>query len=224
VIVEDSVTAANRRLVEEVAHLQHSELQLEAEVAALREAVSVLEEACALHLDAYDYVPIACVTLDKHGAIRNANRRAVALLGFEKRQLLGVPLLTLLAATYRRRFLEHVLACKRNLDPAAFEVVVMSREKESIPVRLSIRGTAESGGSYAVALTDLRPRDAARAVCQQLEEAERLAREANKIKDGFIAVLTRGARKLRRRARPLARLHLRAYSYGRERAASSGDR
>jgi PAS domain-containing protein len=205
--------ATLRRLLEEIRRLRGNEEQLSAEVAELRETVAALEETRSYSLDAFDLAPIACLTLDRHGTIRNGNRRACSLLRFSKQQLLGVPLLTLLTLAHRRRFLEHVLACRKSPEPTAFEVMVKPSEREPIAVRLSLRWTAEDGGSYAVCLIDLRERDAALADYQRLAQAELEARHANALKDRLIATLSRGARaplSAGRKSRPELRTRVRA--------------
>ena len=213
--IEDETRADSvfRRLLDEIQRSRLSEEQLAAEVAELRETVAQLEETRGYYLDAYDLAPIACLTLDRHGAIRNANRRACGLLHFSKQQLMGVPLLTLLGLFHRRRFLEHVLACRKSPDPTAFEVLMTASECQPIAVRLSLRWTVENGGSYAVCLLDLREREAVLADCQRLAEAERQARNAGAVKDRLIAKLSRGVRaplSPGRQSRPEIRTKVRA--------------
>ncbi|HWZ87268.1 MAG TPA: PAS domain-containing protein, partial [Polyangiaceae bacterium] len=191
---DETHDATHRRLLEEIWQLRGNEEHLNAEVAELRETLAALEETYSHSVDTYDLVPIACLTLDRHGTIQNGNRRACGLLRFSKQQLLGVPLLTLLTLAHRRRFLEHVLACRKSPDPTAFEVMVKPNEREPVAVRLSLRWTEEKGGSYAVFLIDLSERDAALADYQRLAQAELEARHANALKDRLIAALTRGAR------------------------------
>jgi PAS domain-containing protein len=193
-IEDETRDATLQRLLEELERLRSTEEQLSAEVAELREAVLDLEEARHYQLDAYDLAPIACLTLDRHGTIRNANRRACSVLCFSKQQLTGVPLLALLTLAHRRRFLEHVLASRKSPEPSAFEVLVAASEREPVAVRLSIRWTEESGGSYAVCLIDLRERDIALADYQRLVEAARQARVESSAKDRLIEMLNRGVR------------------------------
>jgi PAS domain S-box-containing protein len=183
--------ATLRTLLAEIERLRSNEDQLEAEISQLRETVAELEAACARQVDPFDLAPVACLTLDRHGAIRNANRRALMLLGVNRHQLLGIPLLMLLTSGSRRRFLEHVVATRRSVEPTTFEVTVSSRERGTVPARLSIRWTEDGAENYAVALVDLSERNAAfeRGAC-----AERARLQAEHVRERLIAPLKKATR------------------------------
>jgi PAS domain-containing protein len=179
-------------LLHEVDRLRASEESLRAEVAELLDAQSQFEATHAHKAEMYDFVPVACLTLDRFGAIRAANRAALSLLRLDGPQLLGAPLLCLLAPVHRPRFLSHLAACRRNGKDVAFEVLLKGEGHLGIPVRLLLRA-AECGG-YCVALVDLREREAAFADSARFAESQRVAHQVDQLKNRLIVLLNRGFR------------------------------
>ena len=185
----DAVLSA---LLLEVERLRAIEEVLRAEVAELEEAALSVGATRDHKAEMYDFVPVACLTLDRFGAIREANSWAVSLLRLPRPQLLGVPLLCLLAPVHRPRFLANLLACKRNCKDVAFEVSLKGEGEQAIPARLLIRAIDHDSGGYSVAVVDLREREAAFAESARLAESERATREATQLTSGLLVLLSRG--------------------------------
>lgn len=179
-------------LLREIEALRAREEQLSAEVEQLRESATALEASRDRYLNSYQSSPVACLTLDRVGVIRELNRSASSLLRFDRAQLLGAPLFSLLAPESRRRFLAHLVACQRSSAAMTFEATIQRQGSELIPVRLSILTTPEQDGAYTIVLLDLRERDSALADQRRLVAAERAARESSQLKDRLIATLSRG--------------------------------
>ncbi len=171
----------------ELALLQAENDQLNAEVAQLNEQLFALESARDRYADLYDFVSVACLTLDPHGAITEANRRTVSLVRYERRRLVGTPLMTLVVREHRRRFLEHLAICNRGVEAATFDVTLAPSEGKPIPVRVTIRSNRELGGGFALAMVDMRAIESAQAEQQRLALAEREAQVENQVKSRLIA-------------------------------------
>jgi PAS domain-containing protein len=84
-------------MVEEKAELQKllhelrvHQYELEQQNRQLRETQASLEESRARYADLYDYAPLAYLTFDVHGVIRELNLTAATMLGRERLELLDV--------------------------------------------------------------------------------------------------------------------------------------
>ena len=173
----------------ELAQLQAENDQLNAEVAQLNEQLLALETARDRYADLYDFVSVACLTLDANGAITEANRRTVSLVRYDRQRLVGTPLMTLVIREHRRRFLEHLAICRRGVDAVTFDITLAPSEGKPIPVRITIRSNRELGG-YALAMVDMRAIENAQAEQQRLALAEREAQVENQVKSRLIANLS----------------------------------
>jgi PAS domain-containing protein len=179
----------NARLEAENARLEAENAQLSAEVAELSEQLLAIEEARDRYADLYDFVSVACLTLDRNGAITEANRRTVSLVRHDRRRLLGVPLMTLVVPQHRRQFLDHLLICKKGVDAVTLDLALQPSEGKPIPVRVTIRYNPELGGGYAVAAVDMRAILSAEAEQRRSVAAARAAQAANQVKTRLIASL-----------------------------------
>ncbi len=187
--LDDAVGGALGTLMAEVERLKRVEEQLRAENDHLLDAQRLLEENRDQYSDLFDLAPIAWLTLDEQGIIKNLNLAAMTLLGFGRGYLIGTPLAALLRSDDRRRFLDHLLASQQN-ELLSCEARLLPREGAPIPVRLSTRRTKGTNEGHAITLLDLREREAATAERKRLTAAEREARTANEAKDQFIAMLS----------------------------------
>src|SRR3954453_8855775 len=98
---------------------QHTQQLLEAQVA--------LEESHDRYVSLYDFAPVAFVSLDQSGLIRDLNLAAAQLLGAERSHLVGSPLITFVAPDHKRHFLDHMFKCRRGAVPASTEVTLRPR-------------------------------------------------------------------------------------------------
>src|SRR5437762_6381626 len=147
---------------------QHTQQLLEAQVA--------LEESHDRYVSLYDFAPVAFVSLDQRGIVRDLNLAAAQLLGAERSQLLHAPMLTYVHPASKRAFLDHMLRCRRGNVPAAPELDLPPRPladlRRTRPASLSTGSGVPSngaGGCLRTALLDL-PRQ------RGTEARERLSR------------------------------------------------
>ncbi len=196
---------------EKLALLQAENDQLNAEVAELNVQVTELQAARDRYADLYDFVSVACITLDRGGLITQANRRSVSLLRYGWHRLVGTPLMTLVVREDRRRFLAHLAICMHGVDAVTFELSLAPSEGQPIPVQLTVRCNRELGGGYAVAISDMRALESAHAEQQRLVLAQREAQLENQAQLRLITQLNKAVASLREsvvrlagaRARPL---------------------
>jgi PAS domain S-box-containing protein len=97
-----------KRLLRE---LRLHQLELEMQNRALRETHQELEESRARYADLYDFAPMACMSLDARGCIRELNLAGAALLQQERTFLLGKPFSPFVEPPDLGRFLQHVSQC-----------------------------------------------------------------------------------------------------------------
>lgn len=158
----------------EVARLRAALAASEARRTADREALIVeaelldshreaLEHMVGAYADLYDFMPVAYLSLDASGVVHDANKCATELLGVERLDLLGRPLRLHVAPRDRRRFLDHLLRCRRGGDQVATELRVLTRDRREVPVQAVSKraGSDELGLTYRMVLIDLSERYAA---------------------------------------------------------------
>jgi PAS domain S-box-containing protein len=177
-----------RRSQAALTELQSRHDQLQTENEHLRETVRHLESALNRYADLYDEAPIAYVTIDHLGVIREMNRIASALIGTPRQQIVGMPFTTVLTADERPLFIAHLRECRRG-GAVATKLHLERRDRITVPVELLTRRAPGMPASYRMAIIDLTERQEATRERHQLETAEKAAREANEAKDRSIAIL-----------------------------------
>jgi len=88
--------------VQQLVHeLQVHQIELEMQNDELRRTQLELEAARDRYVDLYDFSPAGYLSLDMSGTIMEANLRAGMLLGFNRQELIGKPLASIIAADDR---------------------------------------------------------------------------------------------------------------------------
>ncbi|HEX4147885.1 MAG TPA: PAS domain S-box protein [Pirellulales bacterium] len=143
--------------------------ELQGQTEQLLEAQELLEQSRDQYADLYDFAPVAYVTLDHAGLVRNINLTGADLLGCERANILHVPLLQYIAADDRRAFLDHLLYCRQGESPRSIELCLRSRSGKVVPVQLVTRRITSIRGAdieFRTALVDITQR-------RQVEETVR---------------------------------------------------
>jgi PAS domain S-box-containing protein len=140
----------------------------------------------------YDFAPVALVTLDHAGIIREANLAAAQLLRRERTALLGLALTGSVARGDREVIRRQLSHCRR--DPAATpvaDVKLAPPDGGIIPVRVITRqAVSDVRQAFLAAILDMSAAEELREGHDRLAASERAAAEASQAKDLFIAVLS----------------------------------
>src|SRR5262245_56831016 len=182
-----------------VAELQVQRVELEAQNEALREAQHNLELSRDRYAELFDLAPIAYVTVDEKGVILNLNFVAGSMLGSNRANLVGFPLVNFVEDEHRGLFWAHLSKCRNGAAHLTTDLTLKIKDRirgihVAIPVQLL---TAPNLGNerpveFRTAILDLRDR------CLAEERAAELIREtalredaerSNKAKDEFMALL-----------------------------------
>jgi PAS domain S-box-containing protein len=185
-----------RRVAEE---LQVYQEEVRVQQAQLIDAQRDLEDSRDRYADLFEYAPVGYLTLDATASIADVNLIAAAMLGFDRVQLIGHPMLVHVAEPDRRRFLEHLTRCRS--EEGATEVHVSLRKHRGgfFPASMVTRraATRNNRGGWHTAVIDLTDTIAAEEGRRRAQE-ERLAHAqkeqallaAAEAKDRFLATLS----------------------------------
>src|SRR6185503_5944922 len=123
--------------------VQARELWLERERLELR---SLRGRYAAIHIELeaererygelFDFAPIGYLTLDGAGIIQSANLAAAQLLDTERGRLIGMPLLTKIVTSDRRRLLDHLRHCRNSFGPSTVDLEIARRDGHTTPAQL----------------------------------------------------------------------------------------
>jgi signal transduction histidine kinase/CheY-like chemotaxis protein len=171
----------NKQLVAEIERLRTENEQLS-------ESRRMADEMRDQYVDLYDCAPLAYLTLDAVGVIRDLNHAAADLLiGDDRRhRLVGTRLKRWVLAADQHLLEGHLRQCA--VTRAALPCELHLRGAE--PVQLWSRRIRPGLRLYPTAIIDLRDRETVAEETRRLTEAEKAARVASQAKDQFIAILS----------------------------------
>ena len=190
----DASASQIRKLVEE---LSVHQTELRAQQRSLEEAQGALELARDRYAALFDFAPIGCISFDSTGMVDEINLTASRLVGVERSRLVGVPFVIWVYQPDRRRFLDHVMRCRRGERMVRSELRLNGPEGP-IDVEFTTKRMEESEKvffySVMVDLTERRrveiDRISAEIEQQKLQHENEAARYASEAKDQFLAVLS----------------------------------
>ena len=84
----------------------------------------------------YDFAPVGAIDLDEEGVIRGINISGAALLGAERRELLGISFASFVPAENLDLYRDHLLACKGSSEGVITELLLKTRK--GIPAKVQI--------------------------------------------------------------------------------------
>lgn len=131
------------------------------------------------YTDLYDAAPVGYLILDRRGAIREANRACVRLLGLQRSRLIQRRLGAFLEAADRLAFNTFLRQAYRRRAAASFEVKLQIDGRPPVEVRMEAR-TGASGRECRVVLTDLTG-------CKRAEEALRQSEQLAQLESVYQA-------------------------------------
>ena len=139
-------------------------------------------------MDLYDCAPLAYVTLDAVGVIRDLNHAASELLRGDDlhHHLVGTRLKRWVREADHPLLAEHLRRCASTREALPCELHL----RDAMPVQLWSRRIRPGLRLFPTALIDLRDRETAAEETRRLTEAEKAARVASQAKDQFIAILS----------------------------------
>jgi PAS domain S-box-containing protein len=174
--------------------LEVYQLELELQNRELRDSQRALEESRDRYVDLYEFAPVAYVTLDNIGTIKDINLTGTVLLGVERQFLLERNLSAWIEKDDLPGFREHLRRAGAE-SVLKTELRLRKRDGQVLPVELLSRSVPGADASaIRLAITDLSERKRAEQERSELlkrEQAARLEAEAaNKAKDEFLAVVS----------------------------------
>jgi PAS domain S-box-containing protein len=132
---------------------------LESEQQRILQAERELDAWHDRYIDLYDFTPVGYLTLNRAGCIVNVNRTGVQLFGYERRHLVGMPLIVLVAKPDRAAFSQHLLKARNATEKQATAELWFSRKGgQSVLLQLaSLRSRETTPGVFRIhtAITDI---------------------------------------------------------------------
>lgn len=120
----DDASARRERLVHE---LEVHQVELELQNRELREAHAALEESRSRYADLYDFAPVAYLTLDTRGVVRELNLTGATMLGQDRARAIGLGFLSLVRVHEPAAFWAHL---RRGIDTRASVVSELRLEPD----------------------------------------------------------------------------------------------
>lgn len=152
----------NRRCVE--LKLRNHDLHM-----ALREAEARRDGAC-------DRVPVACVTLNGRGFIKNINLAGARMLGSDRTALLGLPFSSFVARRAGKDFAHHLMLCRRILQTTEIEFQLADKVPDGPRHVQFISMPVPEAGSRAVVF---------QSVMLDITERKAIETQANEVQNRF---------------------------------------
>jgi PAS domain S-box-containing protein len=126
-------TEEQEKTVEDL-HLHQEELA--AQNRELKDAGKAAEESRDKTADYYDFAPVGAIDLDEDGIIRGINISGTAMLGAERRDLMGLPFASFVPQENQEMYRKHLLECKRSSEGVITELLLNTRK--GVPTKVQI--------------------------------------------------------------------------------------
>jgi PAS domain S-box-containing protein len=139
--------------------------------------------------------PDAMVIVDEQGRIDLVNAQTERLFGYQRDELLGVPVEQLVPARYRHTHVRHrtgyAAAARPRPMGAGLELYGVRKDGTEFPVEISLSPLTTASGTLVVsAIRDITDRKAAEAERTRLLHERAAHAEASRVKDEFLATLS----------------------------------
>jgi PAS domain-containing protein len=122
------------QVIEKMARRDRARKERQAQ--ALEDQILRGKEQAAQDRDAdyYDFAPVGAIDLDEDGIIRGINLSGAALLGAERRDLLGLPFATFVPGEDMDLYRKHLLECRGSSEGVITELLINTRK--GIPAKV----------------------------------------------------------------------------------------
>ena len=138
-----------------VYELQIHQIELEMQNDELRQTQVELEAARDRYMNLYDCAPTGCLTLDLKRVVLEANLPACTLLGMNRKDLLGQPVIRFMAANDQAAVLRHFREVVSTGTRQAYEVDLERQDGAPVSVRFESVAVQDRLGQYTHVLTAL---------------------------------------------------------------------
>jgi PAS domain S-box-containing protein len=154
----------------------HDALRVQNDV--LREVQRALETSCEHYADLYDLAPVAYLTLDHDGVVREANFAGTCLLGLDRVSVIGKPFVDLVRFEDPSAFSSHLGQCVASGVLIETEMTFTTSQGvvEVKALSTPIPKAGLSGGSIRIAFIDVSRRVATERELARVHETERQLR------------------------------------------------
>jgi PAS domain S-box-containing protein len=133
--------------VQQLVHeLQLHQIELDMQNDKLRQIQVELEAARDRYMDLYDFSPVGHLTLDMRSTIVEANLRATTLLGLNRQELIGQPLVRFMAETDQATFQRHCQEVMKTGTRHTCEVQLRPQAGDSCYIYLESLAVHEESG------------------------------------------------------------------------------
>lgn len=141
--------------------LETRQIDFEAKCQALQETLEELEESRNRYAALYDFAPVGYVTLDGKGRMQEINLTGASMIGLERSQLIGTPMLVFIVKSDVKLFLDHLRRCNRTNEKVITELSIKVKNGTPVQVQLLSVPHISTGhflNSYKTIITDITER------------------------------------------------------------------
>lgn len=137
----------------------------------MRHTQLALEESRDRYLNLYEFAPLAYLTLDASGMIAGINLTGTALLGVERKKLLGYPFSHFVVVEDSELWYLHLARVLQQRKPLDCELRLLRHDGARIHVRMDIQSLSEEGArpELRMTLTDISRRKQAESAMHESE-------------------------------------------------------
>ncbi|MGO9569024.1 MAG: sigma 54-interacting transcriptional regulator, partial [Desulfomonilaceae bacterium] len=154
-----------RKLIHE---LKVHQIELEMQNEELRLTSLELEESRANYFDLYNFAPSGYFTLDRKGLILEANLTGAALLGADRKSLMGKPFFLFVSKDGRNAFFSHQKEAAESQDSTSCEIELAKNNGDRLYARLE--SVAGKDGRLQMIVSDVTRRKNAEDALRHNEE------------------------------------------------------
>lgn len=166
-----SASGSENELKRALRDMQIQQTALDIQSRELQEARQSLEETRNSYADLYDFSPVAYVSFDARGVIREINLTGAEMLGRERSLLINTPFISHLVKSDRKKFLCHLARCKQSEAKVISTISVTMERGNFFHLQLqsvTVRGSLRDSPLFRTALIDIREGEEIKSMVEEL--------------------------------------------------------